>query len=334
MPRIMATLLLITTALAARSATDEGRALSPNGDAPDTWPDIAHMFPESSEKTNTQCLDGSDTFTLSADAQTSNSTFARTMLADYPSTGSTWLLRLVNSVANATGTAPAGCAIYGEYAVKVDEDTYCPDTNMSERGAALVKTHFPAQDQYRRKSLADSRQYGRSMRLDRLVVLLRHPLAAVRSNIKRWRGSTSTQASNLECWANWWGRAARALPASSVHVLRYEDLCTDTAGEVARVIAFLGSPLAEQGTLPVIERMLTETPSLACSEHTDHAAPYTAAEQSMLKRWTDRMQAWGYGNASAATSSTAAAGRRATGAVVLAARAPAAEVKLNPWLLQ
>jgi len=326
--------MLVASALclvAGSPATQERHALSPASQGPS--PDIARIFDESFEKTNTQCLEGSDTFSLSADPQTSASSFARNMLADYPSTGSTWLLRLVNSAANTTGSAPAGCSIYGEFGAKVDEDTHCPDSNFTERGAALVKTHFPAQQQYRHASLANSSQYGRSMRFDRLVVLLRHPLATVRSNINRWRGSTLTQADNLECWANWWGRAARALPAESVHVLRYEDMCKDTAAELARVTAFLGAPLAEDGTQPVLEQMLAEDPNLSCAQHTDHAAPYSVSEKLMLERWSARMEAWGYGVAADASARQNTAGTGA-GTVVLAARPPAAEVKRNPWLLR
>lgn len=193
------------------------------------------------------------------------SKFDRVLLADYPSTGSTWLHRLLDAtVADLDGVPPLGCSIYGEGGmVNSFGKVFCEQGWRPDAGAVLFKSHFPAQELYATSSLADW-QYKASMAFDKLVLLLRHPISTVISNHERWReGSLQRTSTDLSCWASWWQRSMDAVGPSKVLVVRYEDLCLDTANVLQKVFHFLGGAYSNISKAHG-EAALNKNPGLRC----------------------------------------------------------------------
>lgn len=217
--------------------------------------------------------------TLASAQPTTEANYTRVVMADYPSTGSSWLRHMLSELASRAGVANPTCSIYPEggcswYAD--DEQTTATrlDCKPSLRSydersggeclmppTALVKSHFPAQELQHGVAVDSTYQFSRTMRLDKLVLLARNPLDTLRSNRERWGANVED---NLACWAAWWAPVASALAAQGkLLVLRYEELCEDTAGSLVALLKFLGSPYDSWGEKDV-EAMLSDNAELRC----------------------------------------------------------------------
>jgi hypothetical protein len=225
-----------------------------------------------------------------------SSNFTRVLLADYPSTGSTWLKQLLTAVATSKKMGSPSCAIYNEGDCKLPGHVSCECNNFdSRRDAALIKTHFPAQELYNSAPLADN-QYSSSMTYDRLVQLVRHPIASINSNIDRWGGALHTQSKNLQCWGQWWERVKDAADDDKkVLVLRYEDLCINTTAKVHEVLQHLGGNFASI-SLQDVNTSLAARPDLACIHTEDLQSQTQATPQNefILDDLGELMGVWGY----------------------------------------
>lgn len=231
-----------------------------------------HLSPAA---TNLACPKKSELFTASAISLHSaedrrKAGFERVVLADFPSTGSTWLRQLMTAASKDVCKSPS-CSIYesdGDNQCKVAKGVYCPcgenhGQSLQDAGAIVVKTHFPAQELWHGNSILEG-QYNSSMNFDKVLQLVRHPIATVNSNIRRWHSSKLFLAANLQCWGNWWERVTEAADKSKVHRTRYEDLCTDTAAELLRIFQFVGG-CYQRVDLHSIKDMLAMNPELKCT---------------------------------------------------------------------
>ena len=79
-----------------------------------------------------------------------HSAYRRVVLADYPSTGSSWLRALLSAVASQLGVPSPACSVYGsdDECELEPQGLACPrgSGGCTQPPAALVKTHFPAQE--------------------------------------------------------------------------------------------------------------------------------------------------------------------------------------------
>lgn len=220
--------------------------------------------------------------------------FARVVMADYPSSGSTWLKELLAVTATAEKAGNPSCAIYPEGACQLSK-AYCQCDGFSpSQDAALIKSHYPAQELYNGVSL-DSEQYKATMGYDRLVHLVRHPVALIRSNVNRWGGSLSTMSQNLHCWGEWWERAKEKAGGPNVLVLRYEDICTNTTAKVHEVLQFLGGRFASI-SLASVRATLAQRVDLDCLHKNDlySQTQVTLETKSIIEDNKDLMARWGY----------------------------------------
>jgi hypothetical protein len=222
--------------------------------------------------------------------------FTRVLLADYPSTGSTWLKQLLTAVATSEKMGSPSCAIYNEGDCKLPGRVSCDCNDFdTKRDAALIKTHFPAQELYNDQPLADN-QYNASMTYDRLIQLVRHPIASINSNLDRWGGALRSQSENLQCWGQWWERVKDAVDDDKkVLVLRYEDLCMNTTAKVHEVLQHLGGNFASI-SLQDVDTSLAARPDIACIHTKDLQSQTQATPQSefILKDLGELMGIWGY----------------------------------------
>ena len=198
-------------------------------------------------------------------------------MADYPSTGSTWLKELLSHVANDLGLPSPACDIYDEGKSWKEEvggvRTSCMDIgagNGTAPPSALVKTHYPSQGTTPKEGINGPKdsQYLSSMTFDRLLLLLRHPQSTRASNKKRWNANDKITSNTLGCWWLWWQRVAATLPAADILEVHYEELCLHTAREVARVLRFLGEGFAGV-TDTEVEEALDKHEELSC-KHRGH----------------------------------------------------------------
>jgi hypothetical protein len=203
---------------------------------------------------------------LSAQRKDSSATrgLNRVLLADYPSTGSSWIHQLLKTVAELKERPSPFCSIYeeGNHSDQGFGHVHCSPSWDKTAGAALFKTHFPSQELYLNKPLA-SWQYDASMNFDKMVVLLRHPVSSLVSGGKRWGADMEQSSKALSCWAAWWQRAMDAAGPANVMLLRYEDLCMDVPGEVARLFHFLGGTYHNISAADV-QGALEKHPHLRC----------------------------------------------------------------------
>jgi len=228
--------------------------------------------------------------------------FTRVLMADYPSTGSSWLKQLLTVVATSEGYGSPACAIYPEGDRKLPGDVSevfceCADSDVKP-DAALIKTHYPAQELYNGESLA-SGQYNASMGNDRILQLVRHPIASISSNVDRWGGNLQRQSGNLQCWGAWGERVKGAMDnKKNVLVLRYEDLCSNTAAKVHEVLQYLGGSF-KSISLTSVEASLAACPDLACIHKHDleRQTQVTSENEFILDDLQDLMTSWGYSTA-------------------------------------
>ena len=216
----------------------------------------------------------------------------RVQMADYPSTGSTYLASLLRMVtAHASMPSPV-CSVY-------EHDLGSCNRSSS---AVLVKSHFPSQEVLRGRPLSTSVQYNATMHnLDGLLVLLRDPLATLRSNVQRWGGHgrlNTTEHAVFErqlasgalvqrCWAAWWQRVCATLPARNVLVVRYEQLCTETVSTLLTILRFVGGIYAAVPRDAIARALAKERSASTCKYANDKQAlaptPRSAAEERLTK---------------------------------------------------
>lgn len=225
--------------------------------------------------------------------------FTKVILADYPSTGSTWLKKLLGAVSQEKVSGNPSCAIYpeGKCMLNGTKGIYCDCDGFNPyQDAALVKTHFPSQEMLMHNDVNDW-QYQRSMDFDKLVHLVRHPVSAVMSNVHRWPIPVIVQAANMKDWGKWWEKA-KVEKGKPVMLLRYEDLCTNTSAKVHEVLQFIGGRFANI-PLEHIETVLQTHPKLQ-SIHGLHDLHTTTQRSSQtepvfrINELTDLMSKWGY----------------------------------------
>ena len=181
--------------------------------------------------------------------------YTRTVMADFPESGSSWLFTMLAIVAASSALPDPSCAIQDAQAVPPGMPGDNVEPNLCNWGPglfcmrgeqrrcgelgkpknALVKTYFPAGDN------PDPRTSEYSLCFDKLLVLTRHPLGLVRANRARAWGYGEEQ---LACWGETWSRTIESRKGKGVPVLqvKYEDLCLHTRAELAKVLAFLGMP--------------------------------------------------------------------------------------------
>lgn len=262
-----------------------------------TWPHDGHsaaLKPASEE-----CPEGSEVFSLAASSSAADKvSFTRVVMADYPSTGSTWLRQMLSAISIAEKLGNPSCSIYPEGECKPDStnDIQCDcDGFDPQPDAVLFKSHYPAQELYHHGSL-NSSQYHATMGFDKILQLVRHPRDTVLSNIHRWGGSLSKQSDNLHCWGLWWERAKEAAGDENVLVVRYEELCGSTAETMHDVCQFLGGRFAAI-PLEEIEKTLGDRPDLAClrnSSNETSLAEIGSESTPALPDMSELLYRWGY----------------------------------------
>lgn len=257
--------------------------------------------------------------------------FTRVTLADYPSTGSSWLKFLLAATAKAANAGNPSCSIYSEHECQPSRDVDC-DCNgfRTNQDAALIKSHYPAQELFNHQTI-DSAQYNATMKYDRIVQLVRHPIASIKSNVDRWNVSIPAQSVNLLCWGAWWERAKEVAGDANVLVLRYEDLCMNTTGKVHEVLQFLGGSFASI-SLSSVSATLDERPDLQCIHQNDlrSQTQVTPGSEFIMRDHKDLMSRWGYRTDGTSEFPASSASLKQTSVV---RRQPGASTDQgNPWL--
>ncbi|CAK0901063.1 unnamed protein product [Prorocentrum cordatum] len=116
--------------------------------------------------------------------------------------------------------------------------------------------------------VADMLQVPEIRQLARMVWLVRHPLDVVAAcrRYKTWSKGINEMYLNMETLAGNHFGGGRAL------VVTYERLCSGTASELLRVLAFVGRPDVQ---LAAVEAMLAAWPELRC-RHANDTVPRRA----------------------------------------------------------
>jgi len=220
----------------------------------------------------------------------------RVAMADFPTTGSSFIRSLLQGVAHSVGLGSPNGDIYAthEQTVTSFEKVYThPDWNSS-MGSTVFKTHFPGNEYMNviedksPKSLAKiPDRHNASMHFDKLLVMLRHPHATVRSNTDRWEGKcyqdSKCIANGLTCWANWWQSViSKVGQDSNIFYLRYEDLCLHTAQKLKEVFNFIGGAYTSV-TPDDIDKFFLDHPNKLC-RYTKHDLR-TQSRQMALDGW-------------------------------------------------
>lgn len=226
--------------------------------------------------------------------------YERVVMADYPTSGSTWLRQLLSYVAAQVHQPSPSCAIFNDEQGKgcpESEGLYCRDDREGLDGAcelgggtaappvALVKTHIPTLG-----------AVEPSMCFQRLLVLVREPLALQRANEARKQAKAAagkpwpeTEPANLQCWSSWWESVVKTVPDALV--VKYEDLCLATGETLAKVVAHLGMNVSHRDT----EAALAVAPkcrySAADLEAQSKPAP---GDESLSESFAAVRDAWGY----------------------------------------
>jgi len=238
-----------------------------------------------------------DIYSLSAASAQKTGDVIRVVMADYPSTGSSWLKKLINVVAR-DAQHPCGepaCDIYNEaQCAHAEEGLTCPCSwNAKDDGSLFFKTHFPAQEIFRNMPLNDA-QYKKTMHFDKILYLLRHPVATMNSNADRWGGSPASMARTLECWGLWWERARASVGESQVHMLHYEDLCLDTPEILHGVLQFLGG-CYKNISKEDVSRTLSKDKKLSCIHQQNLYTQANGRDKARIETTMgDLMRTWGY----------------------------------------
>lgn len=184
----------------------------------------------------------SDLLSLPIKSREGQSSYTRVVMADYPTVGAGWVKNLVEAAFATSGVAgnPA-CSIYGgEGNCTMSSDIHCRCNGFtSKQDVVLIKTHFPAQELYRHETCNDE-QYANTLQFDKVLRVVRHPARIVEENADRFGGGVSQLATNLVCYTSWWNRVAESLGSENVMVVRYEDLCQQTADTLFGVLQFFG----------------------------------------------------------------------------------------------
>jgi len=258
-----------------------------------------------------QCPAGSQTFTLPPRSSAQEGVAGdvnRVVMADFPSTGSTWLLKLVTAVTTDGGAcASPSCSVYGQekigghanaYNCLVDKPgVYCPCGNRwtPSQGALVFKTHFPVGPLMKQQSF-EGPAYEASSQYVKMLLLVRHPIPTIKSNMQRWGGKASALSENLRCWGKWWERGREAVGDTNVHLMRYEDLCLNTAQVLHDFLQFLGGCYKEI-SLESVQSTLSRSKSLECYyTHTlgKMSASVSFLDRQIIQKVEDLMPLWGY----------------------------------------
>lgn len=190
-------------------------------------------------------------------------------MADYPTVGAGWVKNLVEASFVTAGVAgnPA-CSIYEkEGDCSPSANIYCRCNGYTKKqDVALIKTHFPAQELFKQQSCKDD-QYHRSLQYDKVLRVVRHPARIIQENADRFGGQVSELAVNLVCYASWWDQVANYLGSENVLIVRYEDLCQQTADTLLEILQFFGGSAA---TIPktTLEK-LSKNATLSCEYSAD-----------------------------------------------------------------
>lgn len=256
---------------------------------------LRHTYPS-------QCPRNSDVFRVPAGRLLDNDDkdgdrATRVAMTDYPSTGSTWLMELLRVASKHTCSSPA-CSIYTEDGGRCHpyKNIHCPCDWGEDQGAMLFKTHFPAQEIFSRSTFRDW-QYNISMRFDKMLLLVRHPVATIKSNLQRWGGDSDYLSGNLHCWGEWWNRARREAGHDRTTVVRYEDLCEHTSRTVYEVLQFLGGCY---GTIDpgYVRKQLEARPDLACiytvGDLEAQTTAVTSEDRAVIRSLAPLFAKWGY----------------------------------------
>jgi hypothetical protein len=114
--------------------------------------------------------------------------------------------------------------------------------------------------------------------------------------MQRWGGTTAALSENLRCWGKWWERAREAVGDSNVHLMRYEDLCLNTAQVLYDFLQFLGGCYKDI-SLESIQDTLSRRPNLKCY-YTHNLGKMTASvsflDRQIVQKLEDMMPRWGY----------------------------------------
>lgn len=263
------------------------------------------LFKRYEHEAPAECSAGSEVQQMPTESLATEETdLIKVVLADYPSTGSTWLKEMLSAISVAENAGNPSCSIYDEGSCS---PTYAKDIKCSCEGffpwqsAALIKSHFPAQELYMATSI-NSTQYLKTMDFGKVLQLVRHPVAAVMSNVNRWGGDVQRQSENLYCWGLWWERVKKTAGETGngkVMVVRYEDLCLDTAQKMREILLFLGGKFATI-SLHKIEGTLSQHPELACMRDANDLYDETQSSSSSAEKinalFADNRltESWGY----------------------------------------
>jgi len=256
----------------------------------------------------------SDTFNLPVPTAGTNSSYTRVILADFPSTGSTWMRNMLDTVCTSgfgLECGPPGCSVYDDCnptnESEKHEDFWCPAGWHQEDGSVLIKTHFPSAEfgEYQ-----DSEVYAASTSFDKVVMMVRHPISLIDSMMYRFsstagsnerlKNETIVAAWNLACWGEWWRRVANNLGAGKVHIMRYEDLCFDAVNQLDQIAQFMGGRYRNI-TKVHLQRMIDNNLDYACI-HRDALVNVVEKKTEMDNRIMcivgNLFEYWGYNESS------------------------------------
>ena len=185
--------MLSSASLAAAAATASNATLAPPGF-------ITHGATVGDD---TKCWPAGHAFTRSDWCVGAG--YKRIQMADFPTSGSSWLRLLLSYAATEAGKQSPSCAIYSNEAhlgCAQAEGLYCQNEapggcDGTMPASALVKTHFPAGGA---PSFDKATVESQSSCFAKLVVLVREPLTLLRSNAKRgWGFGEDGSASRRAC---------------------------------------------------------------------------------------------------------------------------------------
>lgn len=136
-----------------------------------------------------------------------------------------------------------------------DAFEYIPGTRVhawsSEDRVLLRKSHLHG---------SQSKHIQEVKELNKLVLMIRHPLEVMHSNKKH--GHQDTIQGINQFYENMIDLATTNFNDTSLLIVMYESLCANTASELMKVLAFLGKANTVKHSR--VQRMLNEWPELAC----------------------------------------------------------------------
>lgn len=189
-------------------------------------------------------------------------------LASYPRSGNTWMRVLL---ANALNGDIASSEQVAELVPNIH--TGITGNHLMQRGAVVIKTHWPYDDGIPLKSETVGAIYLVRDPIDVMASAMRHQFmidfihatapapAALRSMARRWvkiylanRGAPQWVKSGFGRWdahVQSWTEECRTIP---VHVLRYEDLRDRTHESLDAICRFLKVPTTPAGLSASVEK--------------------------------------------------------------------------------